>query len=240
MKRSLVLAIDGYSSCGKSTVAREIAQKLGIRYIDSGAMYRAVTLYFLRNDIPFHENGKTDPSVDLSEVLSNINIEFRLNSSSGLSEIYLNGENIEKEIRGMEVSSSVSDVSMIPQVREKLVWLQQHLDRSGGIVMDGRDIGTNVFPDADLKIFMTADTQVRAKRRYDEMVLKNIPVSFDEVLDNLRKRDHDDTHREISPLEQAPDAVVLDNTGLNREEQLDFILNILKERGLITNDADGS
>lgn len=234
MERSLVIAIDGYSSCGKSTVAREIAQKLGIRYIDSGAMYRAVTLYFLRNNIPVPRNGKADPSIDLPEILSHINIEFQVNKSTGKSEIFLNGENIEKEIRNMDVSSSVSDVSMIPEVREKLVWLQQHLDRSGGIVMDGRDIGTNVFPDADLKIFMTANNLVRAQRRFDEMISKNESVSMDEVLENLRKRDHDDTHREISPLEQAPDAVVLDNTAMDRQEQLDFILNILAERGLIT------
>ncbi len=237
MNRSLVLAIDGYSSCGKSTVAREIAQKLGIRYIDSGAMYRAVTFYFLRNDIPVPKKGKTEDSIDYNEILSEINIEFRLNPTTGKSEIYLNDENIEKEIRNMDVSSRVSDVSMIPEVREKLVWLQQHLDRSGGIVMDGRDIGTNVFPDADLKIFMTADTKVRAQRRYDEMVQKNESVSFNEVLENLKKRDHDDTHREISPLEKAPDAVVLDNTRINRKQQLEFILNILAERGLITTDA---
>lgn len=227
----MVIAIDGHSSCGKSTVARAIADRLGIRYIDSGAMYRAVTVYFMQNNIPLPAvDGKDNP--DYRPVLEKINIEFHDNLKTGVAEVYLNGQNVNEEIRSMEVSQAVSRVSSIKEIREKMVWMQQHLDRHKGIVMDGRDIGTTVFPDADLKIFMTADINIRAQRRFDELQRKGIKATMEEVVENLRMRDHDDTNREASPLRMADGAVVLDNTHLNREQQLDFIVKSLKHKGL--------
>ncbi len=222
-----IIAIDGYSSCGKSTVAKALARKLGIRYIDSGAMYRAVTLYFLQNNIPFPAAGEhTD--VNYNPILDQIHITFKVTSQSGLSEIYLNGVAIEKEIRTMEVSENVSHVSAIREVRKRMVELQKKMKLDGGLVMDGRDIGTTVFPEADLKIFMTADPEVRAIRRFKELQQTPISVSLDEVRNNINGRDYEDTHREESPLRKAADAIELDNTRLNFDEQVDFVIERLR------------
>lgn len=226
----LVIAIDGYSSCGKSTLAKALARTLGLRYVDSGAMYRAVTWYFISHKIPIPMPGELAGSqFNYEIVLMNVNIQFRINTQTLFSEIYLNGQNVEWEIRTMEVSENVSHVSAIKAVRTKLVALQKKMPLAGGLVMDGRDIGTTVFPDADLKIFMTADPMVRAKRRYDELSKKGVHVSFDEVRRNLESRDYEDSHREESPLRKAPDAIVLDNTLLNEAEQLDFVLMQVKK-----------
>jgi cytidylate kinase len=231
MFSSLVIAIDGYSSCGKSTVAKALARKLGLHYIDSGAMYRAVTLYFLRNHIPFPgENEEVDPSLNYEKILDKVHISFRFNPENGFSEVYLNDQNVELEIRSMEISENVSHVSAIREVRKRLVNLQQMATREGGLVMDGRDIGTTVFPDADLKIFMKADPMVRAERRFLEMQTKGIDVSREEIINNIMSRDYEDTHREISPLRKAEDAIVLDNTWLNQEEQVHFVLNELEKK----------
>lgn len=231
MFQSLVIAIDGYSSCGKSTVAKALARKLGLHYIDSGAMYRAVTLYFLQNDIPIPgQDGLPEPEFDYPSVLDKVHITFRFNEANGFSEVYLNDVNVEQQIRRMDVSENVSHVSAIKEVRHRLVHLQQMAKNEGGLVMDGRDIGTTVFPDADLKIFMKADPLVRAERRYIEMMQKGIEVTREEVLNNIMSRDYEDTHREESPLKKAEDAVVLDNTWMNQEEQVRFVLNELEKK----------
>ncbi len=225
--RKITIAIDGYSSCGKSTVARGIAKKLGYIFIDSGAMYRAVTLYCLRNHII--REGKFDAR-EVVKALDQIHLEFKLNADAGSSEMYLNGMNVEKEIREMDVSSFVSPISAIKEVRDKVVALQRRFRDSGGIVMDGRDIGTNVFPDAELKLFMTANEEVRAKRRWKELDAKGMNVSLEDIRQNLAQRDHEDTHREHNPLRQAADAVVLDNTNMSLDEQLDLALKLVRER----------
>lgn len=225
MKR-ITIAIDGYSSCGKSTIAKAVAAKLGYSYVDTGAMYRAVTLYCLEHGI------LKDGAFDEHEVvlaLADIHLTFKFNPVSNSSETFLNGKNIEKEIRGMSVSSSVSPISKIHEVRVKMVALQREMGKDKGVVMDGRDIGTNVFPDAELKIFMTADPYVRAQRRYDELLAKGMKVSMDEIRDNLASRDHEDTHRKENPLLRASDAIELDNTDLSREEQLEFVLKLVEE-----------
>jgi cytidylate kinase len=221
-----VIAIDGFSSCGKSTVAKALARKLGLRYIDSGAMYRAVTLYFLRNGIPVHADQLDAQIVD--EALKRIHLDFHLSSDTGVSEIWLNGENVEQEIRGMEVSSNVSFVSAIPEVRHRMVAQQQRMREDGNLVMDGRDIGTTVFPDADLKIFMTADPDVRSQRRHRELLSKGQQISLEEVRSNLTSRDHEDQNRSESPLRKATDAIVLDNTHLDFDGQLDFVVKELE------------
>lgn len=221
-----VIAIDGFSSCGKSTVAKALAKKLGLRYIDSGAMYRAVTLYFLRNAIPIHAGQLSLET--LSQVLDRIHLDFHLSSDTGASEIWLNGENVEQEIRGMEVSSNVSFVSAVPEVRHRMVAQQQRMRGDGNLVMDGRDIGTTVFPDADLKIFMTADPEVRALRRHKELLSKGQQIPLEEVRSNLTIRDHEDQNRLESPLRKADDAIVLDNTHLDFEQQLNFVVNELQ------------
>lgn len=227
----MIIAIDGYSSCGKSTVAKALARKLRLNYIDSGAMYRAVTLYFLRNDIPIPLPGRPQYSdAEYAMVLHAVDIKFKINPETNLTELYLNGKNVEHEIRGMAVSENVSHVSTLIPVRRKLVVLQQTMRGYGGLVMDGRDIGTAVFPDADLKIFMTADPRVRAKRRYDELTAKGIRVSFEEVMRNIESRDFEDSHRTESPLRKASDAIVLDNTLLDEQEQVDFVLKQVKEK----------
>lgn len=225
--RKITIAIDGYSSCGKSTVARSIAKKLGYLFIDSGAMYRAVTLYCLRNHII--REGKFD-AAEVVKALDTIQLEFKLDAEAGSSEMHLNGMNVEKEIREMDVSSFVSPISAIKEVRDKVVALQRKFRDSGGIVMDGRDIGTNVFPDAELKLFMTADEDVRAQRRWKELDAKGVNVSLEDIRQNLAQRDHEDTHREHNPLRKAADAVVLDNTKMDLEEQLDFALRLVRER----------
>lgn len=223
--KKIIIAIDGYSSCGKSTVAKEIAKKLNYIFIDSGAMYRAVTLYCLRNKLIL--NGLVNNSVLITK-LGSIHIKFVNNPSTSHNDIYLNGENVELEIRQLEVAQNVSQVAAIAEVRQLLVALQQEMGRSKGIVMDGRDIGTVVFPDAELKIFMTADPRIRAQRRYDEMIAKNEQVNFDEILANIVERDRYDESRKESPLRKADDAIILDNSHMSREEQFQWILEKVK------------
>lgn len=226
----ITIAIDGYSSCGKSTIAKALASELGYKYVDTGAMYRAVTLYCIRKG--WIKKGKVNTEKLLAN-LNKIHVFFRYNPEIKSSETYLNNENIEKEIRKMEVSEYVSQVSAIKEVRRKLVALQQEMGKDKGVIMDGRDIGTVVFPDADLKIFMLADPEVRAYRRYDEFTSKGIKVTLDEVKQNLSQRDYDDTHRKDNPLKQADDAIVLDNTDLNKQQQLDFVLKLIKDLHLM-------
>lgn len=214
-----IIAIDGYSSCGKSTLAKALAQKLYYVYIDSGAMYRAVTLYFIRNNVPIEDTDK------VIRALEAIHIDFH--NEAGKTCIFLNDEDVSEEIRQMYVSDYVSEVSAVKAVRSALVKQQQKLGQRRNIVMDGRDIGTTVFPDADLKIFMTADPKVRAERRYLELKNKGETISLEEVFENLAHRDYIDTTREESPLTRAEDAIVLDNTDLNEEQQLQFVLDRL-------------
>lgn len=225
-ERKITIAIDGYSSCGKSTIARAIAARLSYNYVDTGAMYRSVTLYALRNGLI---NGRTLDVEGLIDQLEDIHIEFTFNQDTKVSEILLNGENVELFIRHMDVNDWVSQVSAVGEVRKKMVKLQQEMGKGKGIAMDGRDIGTTVFPDAELKIFMTADPDVRAQRRLAELDSKQISASFEEVKDNLLQRDHEDMNRSESPLRKAADAIVLDNTNLSREEQLDFVIKLANE-----------
>ena len=220
----LIIAIDGFSSCGKSTFAKAIAQKLGYAYIDTGAMYRAVTLFALQNGIIHHE------VVDLQALfirLDDIQVSFRRNTETGENETFLNGICVEREIRTIAVSDMVSEIAAIREVRHKLVSLQQAMGKDKAIVMDGRDIGTNVFPDADIKIFMKASPEVRTQRRYDELVRKDMPASWDEIAQNLAKRDHIDQTREESPLKQASDAFVLDNSNMTPDEQMLWLETLL-------------
>lgn len=219
--KKIIIAIDGFSSCGKSTMAKDLARKIGYVYIDSGAMYRAATLFALQRG--FIQNGQLDAEA-LRAHLSEINIEFHLNPQTGLPETYLNAENVEKAIRTMEVSSHVSPVSALAFVRKAMVEQQQAMGRKKGIVMDGRDIGTTVFPDAELKIFVTASPEVRAQRRVDELLAKGDQVSFEEVLENVKTRDHIDQTREESPLRKADDALLLDNSHLTIAQQDEWLL----------------
>ncbi len=214
--KKIVIAIDGFSSCGKSTMAKDLARKIGYIYIDSGAMYRAVTLYCLQHDLI--RDGKIDEE-KLRNQIPDIHIEFRLNPQTSLPETYLNGTNVEKEIRTMEVSNNVSPVSALAFVRHAMVEQQQEMGLKKGIVMDGRDIGTTVFPQAELKIFVTASPEVRAQRRVDELTAKGDPVSFEEVLENVKSRDHIDQNRAESPLRKADDALLLDNSHLTIAQQ---------------------
>jgi cytidylate kinase len=223
---SLIIAIDGHSSCGKSTVAKDLARLLKIAYIDTGAMYRAVTLYALQNNLI--EDGKINEE-GLRSSLDDIDIRFRTNLSKGTNDTWLNGAKVEEEIRNLDVSNNVSQVSALGFVRKRLVKLQQLMGEKGGVVLDGRDIGTVVFPNADLKIFMTAEPEIRAQRRFDEMKAKGQNPSFEEVLKNVKDRDQMDSTRKESPLKQAEDAVVLDNSHLSPKEQLDWILDKLTE-----------
>ena len=224
--RKIVIAIDGHSSCGKSTMAKQLAQILGYVYIDSGAMYRAVTLYCLRKGLI--QNGIPDKSGIINE-LFNISIRFRWDEKSGMNTTFLNGENVEEEIRELAVSENVSGLSAIAEVRNEMVKQQRENGRKKGIVMDGRDIGTVVFPDAELKIFMTASPEVRAQRRFDELKSKGLDVDFDEIMKNVLERDKIDSTREVSPLMKAPDALVLDNSNLTREQQLEWVVNKVHE-----------
>lgn len=219
--KKIIIAIDGFSSCGKSTMAKDLARKIGYVYIDSGAMYRAATLFALQRG--FIQNGQLDADA-LRAHLSEIHIEFLLNPQTGLPETYLNGENVEKAIRTMEVSGHVSPVSALAFVRKAMVEQQQAMGRKKGIVMDGRDIGTTVFPDAELKIFVTASPEVRAQRRVDELLAKGDQVSFEEVLENVKTRDHIDQTREESPLRKADDALLLDNSHLTIPQQDEWLL----------------
>lgn len=222
--KKIIITIDGWSSCGKSTLAKQLAKELSYVYIDSGAMYRAITLYFLRNAVDL-TNKK-----EVAKALENITLEFQYNDKSRQSEILLNGENVEYMIRDMIVAEKVSDVAAVKEVREFAVAQQQLMGKKKGIIMDGRDIGTTVFPKAEIKFFMTADIAVRVERRFKEMYEKNPNVSIEEVKNNLEMRDYIDSNREVSPLRQAKDAIVLDNTNLTMEQQLKFALNIVKEK----------
>jgi cytidylate kinase len=211
--KKIIITIDGWSSCGKSTLAKQLAKALNYIYVDSGAMYRAITLYFLRNHIDW-----TDKK-EVKKALENISFEFVYNSKSEQSEIFLNDENVEYVIRDLVVAEKVSDVAAIKEVRDYAVAQQQKMGKNRGIVMDGRDIGTVVFPDAELKIFMTADNAVRVERRFQELYEKNPNITLEEVKNNLELRDYIDSHREVSPLRQAEDAIVLNNTNLTEKEQ---------------------
>lgn len=212
-KKKIIITIDGWSSCGKSTLAKQLAKSLGYIYVDSGAMYRAITLYFLRNHVDW-----TDKK-EVKAALKDILLEFVYNPKSESSEIYLNGENVEYVIRDLVVAEKVSDIAAIKEVREYAVAQQQRMGKNRGIVMDGRDIGTVVFPDAELKIFMTADNAVRVERRFQELYEKNPNITIEEIKANLEMRDYIDSHREVSPLKKADDAVVLDNTNITEKEQ---------------------
>lgn len=226
--RKITIAIDGYSSCGKSTMAKDLAREIGYIYVDTGAMYRSVTLFAMRNNL-FNEDGsiKTD---ELKDRMGEINISFKLNSETGRPDTYLNGELVEKEIRTMEVSANVSKIAALPFVREALVAQQQAMGKEKGIIMDGRDIGTVVFPDAELKIFVTASAEVRAQRRYDELKAKGMPADFDDILKNVKERDYIDSHRETSPLRMADDALELDNSHMTIEEQKAWLMARYKEK----------
>ena len=224
------IAIDGHSSCGKSTISKAVASKYGMRYIDTGAMYRAVTLFCMENNIISNKEIKLNL---LIEEIDNITINFIFNSETKLSETILNGKNVEQIIRGFNVSDNVSVVAQIQQVRDKLIALQQEIGSDKNVVMDGRDIGTKVFPDAKLKLFITADAEIRAKRRYSELKRKGEKVTFEQVLANLNLRDDHDMNRIINPLVQADDATLIDNSNLSINEQNNlidnFIINILSK-----------
>ncbi|WP_276941771.1 (d)CMP kinase [Hallella colorans] len=220
--KKITIAIDGFSSCGKSTMAKDLAQKIGYVYVDTGAMYRAVTLFAMRHSL-FNADGivKTDR---LQSLMPNIHISFKLNRETGRPDTFLNDELVETEIRNMEVSGHVSPIAAIPFVRAAMVERQQQMGKDKGVVMDGRDIGTVVFPDAELKIFVTATADVRARRRYDELKGKGLPANYDEILKNVQERDYIDTHREVSPLRKAADAIELDNSHITIDEQNEWLM----------------
>jgi cytidylate kinase len=222
--KKIVITVDGWSSCGKSTMARQLAKKLNYVFIDSGAMYRAITLFFLRNDVDCNNTEA------VSEAVSKISLSFTLNPDNGNNEIWMNGENVEPYIREMTVADKVSEVAALKQVRDFAVAQQRLIGKEKGIVMDGRDIGTAVFPNAELKIFMTADMEVRVQRRWKEMQAKNPGIPMDEVRENLASRDHIDSTRAISPLRKPEDAVVLDNSNISPEEQLEMALQWANEK----------
>ncbi len=215
--KKIVIAIDGFSSCGKSTMAKDLARRIGYVYVDTGAMYRSVTLFALNHHL-FNEDGSVKAD-QLEKLMPEVNISFKLNTETGRPDTYLNGVCVENDIRGMEVSSHVSPIAAIPFVREALVAQQQRMGGDKGIVMDGRDIGTTVFPEAELKIFVTASAEVRAQRRYDELKAKGAEANYDDILKNVQERDYIDTHREVSPLRKADDALELDNSHMTIEEQ---------------------
>ena len=220
--KKITIAIDGHSSCGKSTMAKELARKLGYIYVDTGAMYRTVTLYAMRNNM-FTADGevKTD---ELQKSMNNIKVSFCINEETGKPDACLNDECVENIIRSIEVSNHVSKIAAIPFVREAMVEQQRRMGAEKGIVMDGRDIGTTVFPDAELKIFVTASAKVRAQRRYEELQQKGMPADFDEILKNVEERDYIDSHREVSPLRQAEDAILLDNSDLTIPQQNEWLM----------------
>ena len=226
--KKITIAIDGYSSCGKSTMAKDLARRIGYVYVDTGAMYRAVTLYALRNGL-FAEDGSV-LTEQLEKHMGNINITFQFNPETQKPDTYLNGELVEKEIRSLEVSNHVSPIAAVPFVRTAMVAQQQAMVQEGGIVMDGRDIGTTVFPQAELKIFVTASAEVRAQRRYDELVSKGMPEPYEDILKNVEERDYIDTHREVSPLRQADDALLLDNSHMTIPEQNEWVMERYLER----------
>lgn len=221
--KKIVIAIDGYSSCGKSTMAKNLARQLGYVYVDTGAMYRAVTLYALRQQL-FEADGEVD-AASLQRDMPDIRISFQFNKQTGKPDTYLNDELVEQEIRTMQVSEKVSKIAALPFVRTALVAQQQRMGKDKGIVMDGRDLGTVVFPDAELKIFVTASAEVRAQRRYDELQQKGMPARYDDILKNVQERDYIDSHREVSPLRKAEDAIELDNSNLTIDEQQQWLLH---------------
>ncbi len=222
--KKIIITIDGWSSCGKSTLAKQLAKELGYLYVDSGAMYRAITLYFLRNHIDWTDKR------EVTSALKSIELEFIYNTGSQVSEMYLNGENVEYVIRDLVIAEKVSDVAAIKEVREFAVKEQKKLNSKKGIVMDGRDIGTVVFPNAELKIFMTADNAVRVGRRFKELYEKNPNITIEEIKANLELRDYIDSHREISPLKKADDALELDNTNLTEEQQFQKAMEWVKKK----------
>ena len=226
--KKITIAIDGYSSCGKSTMAKQLAKSLGYVYVDTGAMYRTVTLFALRHGL-FDADGKVKAD-ELKARMDEIEVSFRFNEASGKADACLNGKDVEKEIRLMEVSNHVSPIAALPFVREAMVAQQRRMGREKGIVMDGRDIGTTVFPDAELKIFVTASAEVRAQRRYDELRGKGEDADYDEILRNVQERDYIDSHRDVSPLRQAPDALLLDNSHMTIEEQDRWLEEKVRER----------
>ena len=220
--KKITIAIDGHSSCGKSTMAKDLAREVGYVYVDTGAMYRSVTLYALRKGL-FLEDGSIDTAA-LEQEMPNISISFKFNPETGRPDTYLNGECVEQEIRSLEVSNHVSPVAAIPFVRTAMVAQQQQMGKDKGVVMDGRDIGTTVFPDAELKVFVTASAHVRAQRRFDELRQKGMEADFDAILKNVEERDYIDSHREVSPLRQAPDALLLDNSHMTIDEQNQWLM----------------
>lgn len=225
--KKITIAIDGFSSCGKSTMAKDLAREIGYIYIDTGAMYRCVTLFALRNNL-FNEDG-TIKQNELENQIENIKISFKLNKTTQRPDAYLNGENVENQIRTMEVSSHVSPIAAIAAVRSTLVAQQQKMGQDKGVVMDGRDIGTVVFPNAELKIFVTASAEVRAQRRYEELKEKGMEANFDEILKNVEERDYIDSHRKVSPLKKADDAIELDNSNISIAEQKEWLMQQFKK-----------
>ena len=226
--KKITIAIDGHSSCGKSTMAKELARRLGYVYVDTGAMYRSVTLFALENGL-FADDGSIKEQ-ELEARMPEINISFRFNSETGRPDTYLNGRLVERDIRTIEVSNHVSPIAALPFVRTAMVAQQQQMGRGGGVVMDGRDIGTTVFPDAELKIFVTASARVRAQRRYDELKQKGMEADYADILKNVEERDYIDSHREVSPLRQADDALLLDNSDMSIAEQNEWLMDRFRER----------
>ena len=226
--KKITIAIDGFSSCGKSTMAKDLAKEIGYIYVDTGAMYRSVTLYALQHGM-FGADNSIDTAA-LEKAMPQIKISFKLNAETGRPDTYLNGQLVEKDIRTMEVSSRVSPIAALPFVRKALVEQQQAMGKEKGIVMDGRDIGTVVFPDAELKVFVTASAEVRAQRRFEELKAKGMPADLQDILKNVQERDYIDSHREVSPLRKADDAVELDNSNMTIAEQKQWLRNIFEER----------
>ena len=225
--KKITIAIDGHSSCGKSTMAKELARRLGYVYVDTGAMYRCVTLYALQNHL-FGDDGSIN-TVELEAQMPEINISFKVNEETQRPDAYLNGVCVEREIRSLEVSNHVSPIAALPFVRTAMVAQQQQMGRGGGVVMDGRDIGTTVFPDAELKVFVTASAEVRAQRRYDELKQKGMEADYADILKNVQERDYIDSHREVSPLRKADDAVELDNSHMTIDEQNQWLMEKVEE-----------
>ncbi|WP_018462421.1 (d)CMP kinase [Segatella paludivivens] len=220
--KKITIAIDGFSSCGKSTMAKDLARKIGYVYVDTGAMYRSVTLFAMRNNL-FNEDGSVK-TTELEKMMNNIQISFVFNNETGRPDTFLNGELVEKDIRTLDVSSHVSKIAAIPFVRKAMVAQQQRMGKDKGLVMDGRDIGTTVFPEAELKIFVTASSKVRAQRRFDELKEKGMPTDFNDILKNVEERDYIDSHREVSPLRKAEDAIELDNSNMTILEQSEWLM----------------
>ena len=224
--KKITIAIDGHSSCGKSTMAKDLAREVGYVYVDTGAMYRSVTLFALRNGLFEGDNINVE---ELQKRMPEISISFKFNPETGRPDTYLNGELVEQEIRSMEVSNHVSPIAAIGFVREAMVAQQKQMGRDGGVVMDGRDIGTVVFPNAELKVFVTASAEVRAQRRFDELKAKGMPADYEDILKNVQERDYIDSHREVSPLRQADDALLLDNSNMTISEQKEWLLKRFRE-----------